>query len=351
MLNKTYKQEILSYFFSMDIDQLRYFLKDEYTYSETTKEIFLNEIESVFEAHRNSGDTELLLYPGVCNGKTCENCGKQGYRFVGNNSKNYTDLIFEIEGDDITDIYSCGEFKSEPEISGLNTKASIFINLDDRVSFPKSASYWARVYAAQDAYGELITAPPRKLSFDEMRYWLNKHAELYHRLGGYEVFKPHLRWTPFLMLYSDLNELVSFILDNLDEIRQANQSIIDITTEEELIEWVLKYETVFDTATMGLICMADKDSEDLYYDKRNPYFPEGEPFKEIVHFLKCYMSANDKLLRKYSIYTSEEKSELYSFENSDMDVPDLYSLRFHLEQREELEKAGVHLPFYLLKKR
>ena len=82
MSQLTNLQSILHSFISMDIDQLRYLLKDEYTYGETTKEIFLNEVEAVFEAHRNSGDTELLLYSGVCSGKTCENCGKKGYRFV-----------------------------------------------------------------------------------------------------------------------------------------------------------------------------------------------------------------------------------------------------------------------------
>src|SRR5680860_1481225 len=171
MSTKTYLQSILHYFTIMDIDRLRYFLKDEYTYEETTKEIFLNEIESIFEAHRNSGDTELLLYPGVCAGKTCENCGKKGFRYVGNKSKNYMDLIFEIEEDDIKDIFSCGEFKSNAEISGLKTRASIYIHLDDRVSFKKTPEYWTKVYAAQDAYNELITTPPRTLDFDEFKYW------------------------------------------------------------------------------------------------------------------------------------------------------------------------------------
>lgn len=132
MNSDNYLQSILHYFKTMDIDQLRHFLKDEYTYEETTKEIFLNEIESIFEAHRNSGDSELLVYPGTCAGKTCENCGKKGFRFVGNNSKNYTDLIFEIEGDDIKDIYSCAEFESVEKIEGLGMKADFDINLDNQ---------------------------------------------------------------------------------------------------------------------------------------------------------------------------------------------------------------------------
>jgi hypothetical protein len=66
MPHNTYKQRILSFFTSMDIDKLRIFLKDEYTYQNNTKDTFLNEIEDVFEAHKNSGDTELIIYKGAC---------------------------------------------------------------------------------------------------------------------------------------------------------------------------------------------------------------------------------------------------------------------------------------------
>ena len=126
----------------MDIGKLRLYLKDEYTYSSTTKEIFLKEIEEVFEAHIYSGDTELLVYNGACASKTCgNNCGLKGYRFVGNISKNYMDLLFIMEGDDITDIFDCVQFKTEIEIEGLQIKADICYDLDylsekDSDSFP-----------------------------------------------------------------------------------------------------------------------------------------------------------------------------------------------------------------------
>jgi len=132
MDRNTYPKTIHGYFTSMDIAKLRLHLKDEYTYQDTTKEIFLNEIESVFEAHRNSGDSELLIYEGACVGsKTCDNCGVKGYRFVGNHSKNYMDLLFEIEGDEIKDICDCMHFKTDVHIEDLGIKADIDVNLYD----------------------------------------------------------------------------------------------------------------------------------------------------------------------------------------------------------------------------
>lgn len=132
MNQKTYIESTLRYFTSMDIDNLRLHLKDEYTYQETSKEIFLNEVEQIFEAHKDSGDTELIVYEGACTGsKICDNCGKKGYRFVGNNSKNYMDLIFEIEGDDIKNIFDCMNFKTDVDIENLGLKADIDVNSYD----------------------------------------------------------------------------------------------------------------------------------------------------------------------------------------------------------------------------
>lgn len=48
MKQNSYLKIILSHFNSMDIAKLRLYLKDEYTYQETTKEIFLMEVEKVF---------------------------------------------------------------------------------------------------------------------------------------------------------------------------------------------------------------------------------------------------------------------------------------------------------------
>lgn len=131
----TYIQSILNFFNSMDIGNLRYMLKDEYTYEGTTKEIFLNEIDNIFKAHKNSGDTELIIYKGACAGsKTCDNCGMKGYRFVGNHSKNFMDLLFEIEGDDIKDICDCMNFKTDVDIADLGMKADIDVNLYEQNS-------------------------------------------------------------------------------------------------------------------------------------------------------------------------------------------------------------------------
>jgi hypothetical protein len=208
----------------MNIDNLRLYLNEEYLYQDTTKEIFLNEIESIFESYKNSEDTELIIYNGKCAGKTCENCGKQGYRFVGNNSKNYFDLLFEMNGEDITDICSCPQFNTNDEIDNLGEKGEIEINLDDQASYVKTPEYWAKLYAATTAWSEIITTPPRIVSFNELCYWIDKNAVTDSLIGRFDLFgEPDImKWTQFSILYADLKKIRSYITNHIEEFRLAN---------------------------------------------------------------------------------------------------------------------------------
>jgi hypothetical protein len=343
----TYHQTILRCFTAMEIDGLRLYLKEEHTYQQASKEVFLDKLEAIFEKHRAVGDTKLLLYPGACASETCPNCGIRGYRFVGNHTNNYLDLLFEMKGDDITDILSCSQFRPDCEISNLGSHEYIQVDLDDQANFPKSSEYWARVYDARDAHNELVTEPRRKIEFDEINYWLNKHAALFKKLGGYNVFKPSMQWTPFLAAYSNTQDLVHFVFDNLDEIRQANQSLAQLKTEQETIDWLVKYEAISHWSSLDALLEEINDGEHIYYKKGDLFLFRSEEYQDVCSFLFSYLNNNQPLIDKYTIYTAEEEQEMYNEENIREEKPDLHSLSFHLTSRKELEEMGIYLPFYL----
>lgn len=343
----TYLQTILRCFAAMEIDGLRLYLKEEYTYQEASKEVFLDKIEAIFERHRSAGDTELLLYPGACAGTDCENCGKKGYRFVGNRSNNYLDLLFETKGDDITDIYSCSQFRSDIEIADLNDRSSIDIDLDETANFPKPTSYWTRVYAAQDAYNEMITQPPRRLRFDEIEFWLTKHDELYKRLGGFRLLSRPLKWSSFLFIYYEFKEIAEVISPNLDKIRQANREYKEKWTEQELIDWVISYEEIFHLGTLELKYFLVKIDEYYGFAEFDQYFFTGEVFAEVYAFFHTIEQHFYPLLEKYTIFTGDEEEEIADADDwkNESDERDL--LRFHIQKRKEMEALDVFLPFYL----
>lgn len=190
-------QTILLAFSQMNVDKLRLHLKDEYSYEDTTKEIFLREIEKILRRHKNACDTELIIYQGKCVGKNCPNCGKKGYRFVGNHSKNYLDLIFETESEQITDIYWCGIFKPDKNIKKLKYKYEFEIHEDEKVSFVQTPEYIAKLNAATAAWNEIITSPPRMINFQDLSYWVDKNSVAYQLIGEVYPFDPPMKWTPF----------------------------------------------------------------------------------------------------------------------------------------------------------
>jgi hypothetical protein len=347
MLKKTYLKSILSYFTSMDIANLRLHLKDEYNYEDTTKEIFLNEIEKIFDAHKNSGDTELIIYNGACAGKRCENCGKKGYRFVGNHSKNYMDLLFEIEGDDIKDIFSCSYFNTEVEIEGLQTKADIYFNEDDRISFKRTPDYWFKVYSASAAYKEIITKPPRRINFEELSNWLDKHSVTDELIGSDDIFKPQMRWTPFSMLYDELKKIRDYSSRYMHNIVLANSSKSLLKSEQELIDWIFANEALYEAAPFDLTFSFEKEGDGFIFNRRDQFILFEEEFDQTFGFILFYKENYEILLQKYNTYTAEEERELYNKRGFGKDSADIFSLKFHLENRKALEVLGINIPLYI----
>ncbi len=345
----TYIETILNCFTTLDIEKLRFYLKEEYSYQDTTKEVFLNEIGKIFDAHKNSGDTALLIYSGKCAGETCGNCGKGGYRFVGNHSKNYLSLIFIEDGDDIQDIFTCSEFKTDANPGELSGEASMFIHRDDMVDFDKTPEYWAKVNSAETAYNEIVTTPPTTLDFEQMQYWLSKHSFTNAKIGTWDIFEGPMRWTDFSRLYSQLQELSEYMLGNEKELREARRQFRSVK-EEELIKWLLKYEALHEKAPFDFkYGIAEAGEKYVLENVSNPILFSGEHFCEIFGFLNSYYKHHWELIEKYSIYTEEEVSEIYNDEKYHGSIDDINSLRFHLEKRKEAKELGIELPLFLKK--
>jgi hypothetical protein len=336
----------------MDIDNLRLYLKDEILYQDTTKEIFLNEIESIFEAHKNSEDTELIIYNGKCAGTTCENCGKQGYRFVGNKSKNYIDLLFEMNGDDITDIYSCAHFNTFDEIDKLGTKAEVEINLDDQASYVKTPEYWAKVYAATTAWSEIITTPPRVISYKELCYWIDKNAVANSLIGSFDLFDETeiMKWTHFSILYAGLKKIRSYISNHIEEFRLAICQSKKIQTEQDLVDWIVKYEDIYEEATSDLKYYMVKEKESFRLFPRNPILIHDLIFEDTFSFLKYFQDHFDDIFVKYSTYIDEDNSILFNTGGVRSFGITNFSLKFHLAHRKSMEELGMDVPFYLKKR-
>jgi hypothetical protein len=338
----TYPQTILKSFALMDIENLRINLNEEFSYENTTKEIFLFKIENVFEAYKNSGDTELIIYDGECNDRNCPNLGKKGYRFVGNHSKNYIDLIFETKKDNITDIYQCSTFKTYINMGELGEKADIYIFLDEQNSFVKTPEYCEKVISAKAAFLEIVKDPPRQLDFEALNSWLDKHMNTYKSIGEYDPFDSPMRWTPFASLYNDLKDIRDFIYYNIAEISKANSETMFNKTEQDIINWIINYEVVGINIPFILKRFVKKVGDHFRWDIGNPIYFKDDVFVGTMYFIEYFLKQQHDMLYKYTTYTNEEAFTLSN-------QYDTFSLKFHLDYRKAKEEAGIHIPFYMNK--
>ena len=86
-------------------------LDDTLTYQDFKKHIFIQKLGHALNDFAANGDTFLNFYKGFCDSEIF-NYKCTGYSFVGNNSKDYMDLIIDVTEGIVQDIYECSEFKN-----------------------------------------------------------------------------------------------------------------------------------------------------------------------------------------------------------------------------------------------
>jgi hypothetical protein len=106
----------------MDIDMFKEFAVYVEKYKDLKTPYFVKDLERVFEKFIGFGDTQLEPNLGLC-GRCHKDC--YGYIFVGNNSKNYINFLFEIKDMKMRELTECCEFKAISEVHNLNTRIYI----------------------------------------------------------------------------------------------------------------------------------------------------------------------------------------------------------------------------------
>jgi hypothetical protein len=106
-------QLVLKCIQEMNIEALYYLLDVERTYQDWQRNEFILKLERVMEKFEANGDTYLNAVQGSCGGSCSK--GQNGYLFIGNNSKNYMNLLFVEEDLQLTDLYECSLFRTQFE--------------------------------------------------------------------------------------------------------------------------------------------------------------------------------------------------------------------------------------------
>ena len=105
--------ELVRYFIqTMDTDMLYFVLDNNFRYQNFPRNEFILKLERLFQMFKVNGDTFLNAIEGRC-GQCSKD--KSGFLFVGNNSKMYLNLLFDLSNGQIKDLYECSSFKTNFE--------------------------------------------------------------------------------------------------------------------------------------------------------------------------------------------------------------------------------------------
>jgi hypothetical protein len=328
---KSKLQYLIEGFEAMNTSMLEVVLDENRTYQEARKDVFLEKIAAAFEDHKESGDTCLTAYFGICNSDLCENKGCTGYSFVGNNSLKHIDLVVKTEKDEIVDLFNCNGLVTEDESVKRKELQFINISIDEMANFKPSVETLIIFQEIDSACAELMAYEDAIIDKSIYLTWLIKYKQLYQDLRG--KFVLYKRTDLFHSIYFGLAELKDF----LDYEKDSERAVyafrqIDTTNEESLLKWLVQYEYLLDSLVLFLY-----DEIDFEYPEKGEYFAVANfkiktaDFKYIANFKFHFDNYYWDMLEKYSTLSKEEIQQIQ--EEGTQEANNTNSLTFHLMQR------------------
>jgi hypothetical protein len=292
---KSKKQLIIESIQNMDLDMLDMLLDDEKVYQGTTKKIFIEKIEDIFQWFKREGNTFLHSYNGKCSKPDCINKGCSGVFFIGNLKKFHIDLIFKEIDNEIIDVFQCDNFKTNKRIWEFDEQEDIIIFDDEKVSFKSTLDFLIENQKYKHAVEEIEQLSDSIISSAIYSNWLTKYKDL--RLSFDE--SKHNRFynfNKFNNLYYVFEELLK-CLENIDFAKKALIELesFNVDDVDMGIIWVNKYQWL-NLATLSFYHRKDFE----LYDELDYYRVYGLKInKSELKFIEMFKKTYFKLKMKY----------------------------------------------------
>lgn len=306
-------------------------LDDSRTYQDVVKDVFIEKLDTVFTKFKDNGDTHLLAFKGVCNSTTCSNKGCFGYSFIGNNSKQHIDLIFDELSDDIKDIYQCRTLDRNDTSIEQKNELSFDIKFDEVAGFEPSVDFLIASQKCRLAYEELLEYQNTIITKEIYLPWLEKYHDLHKSFDLPPLFYRYE--DEFYWLYNRINELAEFLQTNdlAKEALETFQTTVN-TDEIHLLRWLTKFEKTGHNLTLFLFEELDlKRPEECDYVIVNDLKIDTSDFLFIAKFKCLFEDHYWDMLEKYTTISNDDRRAEYVNENGSTNDY-VYSLTYHLDK-------------------
>lgn len=335
------KDNIVRSIEQMDAALLESLLSDWETYQDMKKPVFIQKIDTVFAEFKDSGDTVLKSYQGMCVSEDCNNRLCSGRRFVGNVSNKYINLIFKQKNGSVNDIFQCLNLK----LNGIELEKgeNIYIkfNREDKASFVPPPDFEQKKLACRSAMVELEQYGDTILSREIYEDWYIKHIDLSSSLVGMDILLTS--FNDFEIAHGRFKNVLEFV-DRDIEYKEAYLKYLnlDISIEIDILKWLVEYEKLWN------------DSYSLLYiDFREPYTEEFDSvdiggfkielsdYRNIVRFHFAYENHIWEMKSKYEVkYDNPDDPH---FSDGDNHIISQGESEFNGSLRLQLLKVGIEL--------
>ena len=326
------KSLILKSITEMNIDLLDTILDNDKAYMEVSKDLFIKTLSEKFENLKKQGITKFeKVSKGICN-KCYKGCN--GYTFLTKN-KDYLDLLFKEENNEIVDLFRCSDFKNE---ENLIKKNCIYFRFkkDESKNYNPTSHIALIQKQVEVAVKEFEKFENKITVVEEFVFWFKDKKKLHNSVKDLH-WDYNFVWS-FLSIYvtiENFNELVK-------NLNSANKALaeFDNSNEKSIIDWLIKYEKSNLRFSSGYEKTENWEKTNLIL------FKNGETFFETGGEIKLF---NNVLVDIKECKESIEFSDLFSknyweFEKKYAPTKELFELYgdFEIELSEYLSARGLY---------
>ncbi|MBK6699268.1 MAG: hypothetical protein IPG55_05090 [Saprospiraceae bacterium] len=295
------KQNIVRSIEQMDAELFEMLRNVGKTYQYVRKSVFVRKIDTVFNELIQSGDTLLKAYPGMCKSKDCDNRFCSGYRFVGNVSNKYFELIFKESRNEVDDIFQCFSLELDNPEGAKGERISYSINAEDQEYFLLNSDFQDKKKRCLVAIEELNQYKDILLPLDVIDSWVSMQSVLYDSLS--ETFILLSTFNDFKSIYAKFRFLVKIYYRDVESKLAFEQYLkLDKSNEKALLRWLVDHEELGAELYQFVYFDMSKNIEGEIDDLRLGDFKiDIERFRNCIKFQLAYETHIYAMKVKYEV--------------------------------------------------
>lgn len=301
------------------------FVMDEIViYTEKIKLSTIGKLEKVFSEFESKHDTALIQIPGFNEIDQFVNQDCNRFSFIGNNSVSYIIVVFEENEITISDIHEPWNSVGDKLSAEFFQRFYLSKYSDKHTENESPLDFLLKAEKCNNALNEICRDQINYLQKEDYVNWLDKHEYLKDEHYSFS-FYPFPKLENFNNLCFKLNQFKYYVELTEDCIKANNEfNDIDISEEEELIEWLIKFETLGNK--MDCIFETTLNKYENEEEFETGFVTAHEDFKlkvslaDFKHVLKFIDNFFTPYWRFFEKYSEESAPEINETQNENIEI-------------------------------